>query len=75
MDEKVNDAANASEKAYGCFFCKTAKPFVEHCFGSARVHFRNSRIEFLKGMRSIIDAQISHLSKVAEQKGAHVTVE
>jgi hypothetical protein len=41
---------------------------------SARTHFRNARIEFLKGMRELLDARIEGLSR-QEQKGTTVTVE
>jgi hypothetical protein len=59
----------------GCFFCTTAIPIVERMWSEAtRDHFRNSRIEFLKGIRSLIDDRIAHLSK-EEPKGTHVTVE
>ena len=37
-------------------------------------HFRQSRIEFLKGIRTMLDERIEHLSR-PEQKGTHVTVE
>ena len=37
-------------------------------------HFRNSRIEFLKGLRSLIDDRISRLSR-NEAKGTRVVVE
>ncbi|SPF55203.1 conserved hypothetical protein [Candidatus Sulfopaludibacter sp. SbA4] len=60
----------------GCFFCTTAKPLMEHVWHEAtREHFRNSRIEFLKGLRSLIDDRIAHLSRHDEPKGTHVTVE
>lgn len=39
-----------------------------------REHFRNARIEVLKGFRSILDQRIQHLSRT-EQKGTTVTVE
>ena len=39
-----------------------------------RDHLRNSRVEFLKGLRSLIDDRIAHLSK-HELMGTHVTVE
>jgi len=59
----------------GCFFCTTAIPIVERLWSEAtRDHFRNSRVEFLKGLRSLIDDRIAHLSK-EEPKGTHVTVE
>jgi hypothetical protein len=37
-------------------------------------HFRNSRIEFLKGIRSLIDDRIGRLSR-DEPKGTKVVVE
>ncbi len=40
----------------------------------ARAHLRNSRIEFLKAVRSLIDERISHLSS-AGQPGSKVPVE
>ena len=59
----------------GCFICETAIPMLEKCWSEAtRDHFRNSRVEFLKGIRSLIDDRIAHLSK-EEPKGTHVTVE
>jgi hypothetical protein len=59
----------------GCFFCLTAKPLLERCWSDmTRDHFRNSRIEFLKGIRSLIDDRIAHLSKDVA-RGTKVTVE
>jgi hypothetical protein len=59
----------------GCFFCTTAIPVLERIWSEAtRDHFRNSRVEFLKGLRSLLDERIAHLSK-DESKGTHVTVE
>jgi hypothetical protein len=60
----------------GCFICNTAIPMLEHFWPRAtHDHFRNSRIEFLKGIRSLIDDRIAHLSRHSERKGTHVTVE
>jgi hypothetical protein len=42
--------------------------------GPATEHFRNSRIEFLKGLRSILDSRIEKLQK-KEQKGTSVPVD
>ena len=68
---------NASERRHGpgCFLCTTAIPIMERLWSDAtRGHFRNSRVEFLKGLRSLIDDRIAHLSR-EESKGTHVTVE
>ena len=43
--------------------------------GPATQHFRNSRIEFLKGLRSILDSRIEKLQKKEQQKGTSVPVE
>jgi hypothetical protein len=37
-------------------------------------HFTNSRIEFLKGIRAVIDSRIDHLSS-AGQRGTKIAVE
>lgn len=60
----------------GCFVCNVALPMVERFWsGATRDHFRNSRIEFLKGARSLIDQRIEHLSRHEPQHGTRVTVE
>ena len=74
MEEKT-EAAGSRAHAGGCFFCDTAKPVLEHLVSeSTRDHFRNSRVEFLKGLRSLLDERISHLSR-EEPKGTRVNVE
>jgi hypothetical protein len=74
--EQPNTAQAQQPHTHGCFYCSTAKPLLQQLWSDAtRGHFRQSRIEFLKGIRSIIDDRISHLSAHAEQKGTRVTVE
>lgn len=74
MEEK-DPSATAEHHEQGCFFCTTALPLLEKCWPEAtRDHFRNSRIEFLKGIRSLLDQRIEHLSR-RTQKGTHVAVE
>ena len=59
----------------GCIVCGTIKPLLSRMWSDAtQDHFRNSRIEFLKGIRSLIDDRIGHLSR-HETKGTTVTVE
>jgi len=75
MDENTTTEV-PPEQAAGCFFCQTAKPLLEHLWSEVTInHFRSSRIEFLKGLRSLIDDRISYLAREAEAKGTHVTVE
>ena len=76
MPETETENAHTHTHAPGCFICQTAIPLLEKCWSEAtRDHFRNSRVEFLKGLRSLIDDRIEHLSREPETKGTHVTVE
>jgi hypothetical protein len=69
-EEKTTESRQA-----GCFFCTTAVPLLERCWSeSTREHFRNSRVEFLKGIRSLLDERIAYLSRQGA-KGTHVTVD
>jgi hypothetical protein len=57
--------------------CREVLEQVRECFGvspEVREHFTNSRIEFLKGIRAVIDSRIEHLSK-ANQRGTKIAVE
>ena len=61
--------------APGCFYCLNVKPFFRKAWSDAsKDHFRNARLEFLKGVRSVIDDRIGNLAR-HETKGTHVTVE
>ena len=75
MPETTSAAGEQHPHQQGCFFCTTAIPLMERLWSEAtRDHFRNSRVEFLKGLRSLIDDRIAHLSR-EEPKGTRVTVE
>lgn len=41
---------------------------------AVREHLTNSRVEFLKAIRAVIDRRIDHLS-TAGQRGSHISVE
>jgi hypothetical protein len=74
MDEKQTAA-----QPHGCFFCDIAGPqlsaFLDRMWPEhTKEHFRNARIEVLKGIRSVLDTRIEHLSQ-HEQRGTKVTVE
>ena len=78
MDEQQSTAQPGAPHA-GCFFCTVAAPqieaFLDHVWPeNTREHFRNARLEMLKGMRSMLDARIEHLSQHA-QKGTKIAVE
>jgi hypothetical protein len=74
MENKSESTSGATGQP-GCFVCQTARPFLEHIWTDAtRHHFRNSRIEFLKGIRSLLDERIARLSR-DEPKGTTIPVE
>jgi hypothetical protein len=76
MDEKQTTETGHTHDAEGCFVCQVARPFLRNLWTDAtRNHFRNSRVEFLKGVRSLIDDRIDRLSRAGEPKGKHVVVE
>ena len=57
--------------------CREIVNQVREAFGvspEVREHFTNSRIEFLKGIRAVIDSRIEHLSNTG-QRGTKIAVE
>jgi hypothetical protein len=57
--------------------CREVLDQFRETFGvseSVREHFTNSRIEFLKGIRAVIDNRIESLGK-AGQRGTKIAVE
>ncbi len=78
MSEQQTSTPPAAERIYERCLCREAIDRFEDLFhihtDEARVHLRNSRIEFLKAVRSLIDDRIAHLS-TESQKGTKVAVE
>jgi hypothetical protein len=57
--------------------CREIVDQFREAFGvspNVREHFTNSRIEFLKGIRAVIDSRIERLSN-ARQRGTRIAVE
>jgi hypothetical protein len=57
--------------------CRETLEYLQECFGissDVRQHFTNSRLEFLKAIRAIIDARIEHISH-SGQRGTKVAIE
>jgi len=74
MEEEEKTTTAAEGARGGCLFC-TVLPMLERRWSEAsRDHFKNARIEFLKGVRSLVDDRIEQLSR-EERKGARVVVE
>jgi len=80
MSENGTETAQGTPKEHECF-CMGAGPEMFAMFkklgpDSARRHFRNARIEMLKGMRELINKRIDDLaSEAPEKKGTKVAVE
>lgn len=71
----------SEEKHYARCLCMGAGPALTATiekFGASdevRDHFRAARVEFLKGIRALIDSRIEELSRQQEEKGATIPVE
>ncbi len=69
---------SSDRKPHFTDFVNEAREFAESMIPpqEVRQHFRNSRIEFWKGVRALVDLRIEHIaSKGHQQKGAAVPVE
>lgn len=58
--------------------CREVVDRVQDVFGvppQVREHFNNSRIEFLKAIRAIIDSRIEHISNAGHRQGTKIAVE
>lgn len=78
MSDQETTQQNATRSALqeGCL-CREVLDQVRQAFGvspEVREHFTNSRIEFLKGIRAVIDSRIEHLSK-ATPRGTKIAVD
>ena len=78
MSEPEATQQNAGRPAMpeGCLCREVLEQVRAHLSLSPEIHehFANSRIEFLKGIRAIIDSRIEHLSRTS-QRGAKIAVD
>jgi hypothetical protein len=78
MSEQEETHQNAAQPLHqeGCLCREIVNQFREAFGVSPKVkeHFTNSRIEFLKAIRAVIDSRIEHLSN-AGQRGTKIGVE
>jgi hypothetical protein len=78
-EDETRESSHCEHEGQTCF-CMGAGPELFSMFkrlgpDSARRHFRNARVEMLKGMRELIDKRIADLAEQAETKGTKVPVE
>lgn len=78
MSEQEATQQNAGQPAIHqrCLCREVLEQVREHLSLSPEIreHFTNSRIEFLKGVRAVIDSRIEHLSSKSP-RGAKIAVE
>ncbi len=78
MNEQQANQQHAGGRAGERCLCREAMERMREMFlprsGAARMHLRNSRIELLKAVRSVIDDRIAYLQG-AGQQGTKVSVE
>jgi hypothetical protein len=78
MSDQEAASQAGQERLYERCLCREAIDRFEDFFQihnpEVRQHIRNSRIEFLKAIRGLIDDRIAHLSS-AGQPGTRVSVE
>ena len=71
-------ATPETPRAYEPCLCREALRKIDEFFSmksdAAREHFRNSRLEFLKAVRTLIDERIERLTR-AGQPGTKISVE
>lgn len=73
MTNEANTSNTASERC----LCREIVDRFEKAFDvppAVRQHLTNSRVEFLKAVRAVIDHRIEHLSESGRQ-GSHIPVE
>jgi len=76
-EQEMSQQSVSQPLAHERCLCREVLDQVRECFGvspEVREHFTNSRIEFLKGIRAVIDSRIEHLSKT-NQRGTKIAVE
>jgi hypothetical protein len=72
---------NPRVHGHGDCVCCRANEVIGRVFSAfgpsdgARQHFRQSRVEFLKGIRKLLDDRIEKVSRDPDQKGSRIVVE
>jgi hypothetical protein len=77
MTEQQGTPQAGPERVHDRCVCNEFAEHMQDVFGvspAVREHLKNSRVEFLKAVRSVIDDKIDRLSKPA-QRGAKIAVE
>lgn len=76
-EQHASQQAPAGGAVHEHCLCCEIMSHLRDCLGvspAVQEHLRNSRVEFLKAIRSLLDARIEHLSKT-QQEGTTINVE
>lgn len=76
-EQHVNQQATGGGAVHERCLCCEIMSHLRDCLGvspAVQQHLTNSRVEFLKAVRALLDARIEHLSK-AGQQGTKISVE
>ncbi len=76
-EPQANQQAASERVVYERCLCRELVDHLRDCLGvspAVREHFTNSRVEFLKAIRAVIDERIEHISS-SGQRGTKVAVE
>ncbi len=77
MNEQHNQQTTAAGAVHERCLCCEIMSHLRDCLGvppAVQQHLTNSRVEFLKAVRALLDARIEHLAK-AGQEGTNIRVE
>jgi hypothetical protein len=77
MNEQQGTQQAAEERVRDRCVCEEVIGHIQDTFGisdDVRQHLKNSRIEFLKAIRSVLDERIERMSK-ASSHGTKISVE
>ena len=76
-EPQTNQHAAGERVVYERCLCREALDYLRESLGvspAVREHFTNSRLEFLKAIRAVIDQRIEHISGTG-QRGTKVVIE
>ncbi len=76
----MTEQAGHTHAHTNCFCCQATEALgrVFSAFGpssEATDHFRQSRVEFLKGIRKVLDDRIEQASRGSQPRGSRIVVE
>lgn len=78
MNEQATNQQPTGSQGQQTCLCQQVLNQLRECLGispAVREHLANSRLEFLKAVRAVIDDRIERVAATASQRGTKVPVE